>query len=94
MPFARTAGIIQLDAASQHMSRSACAPCDRLALSNLEELFSVEVKVSGSQFCSSFGPSRNRFRRHKGTGFISTARSKQNAISEVHKVLFLVLIGS
>ena len=60
MPFARTAGIIQLDAVTHPMSRIACAPCDRLALSNLEELFSVEVKVSGSQFRWSFASVNNR----------------------------------
>ena len=50
MPFAQTAGIIQLDAVSQPVSRVACAPCDRLALSTMDELFSAKVKVSGSRF--------------------------------------------
>ena len=50
MPFARTAGIIQLDVVTQRMSRIACAPCDRLALSTFEKLFSAEGKVSGSRF--------------------------------------------
>ena len=36
------------------MSRTACASCDRLALSTMDELFSAEVKVSGSRFRWSF----------------------------------------
>ena len=85
MPFSRTAGIIQLEAVTQPMSRTACAPCDRLALSTMDELFSAEVKVSGTQFRCSFGPSRNRICRHKGTGLISWSRSPQDVISQFHR---------
>ncbi len=50
MPFAGTVWIIQLDAVNQPMSRFACAPCDRLALSTFDGPFSAEVKVSGTRF--------------------------------------------
>ena len=54
MPFAQTAGIIQLEAVTQPMSRTTCASCDRLALSTLDRLISAEVKVSGSWLRWSF----------------------------------------
>ena len=69
MPFARTAGIIQLDAVTHPMSRIACAPCDRLALSTMDELFSVEVKLSGSRFRWSFASERNWMQTERSSGF-------------------------
>ena len=70
MPFARTAGIIQLDVVTQRMSRIACAPCDRLALSTMEELFSAEGKVSGSRMLVSFVVYNKRLRVYVASSFI------------------------
>ena len=69
MPFARTAGIIQLDAATQPMSRIACAPCDRLVLSTMDELFSAEGKVSGSRMLVSFVVYNKRLRVYIASSF-------------------------
>ena len=70
MPFAQTAGIIQLDAVSQPVSRIACAPCDRLALSTMDELFSAEGKVSGSRMLVSFVVYNKRLRVYIASSFI------------------------
>ena len=69
MSFARTAGISQLDAVTQLMSCTACALCDRLTLSTMDELFSAKVKVSGSWFRWSFASERNWMQTERSSGF-------------------------